>query len=96
MTYKIGYLYQRSADGQHWANGSGPLQENLRFASAHDSKDEAITAGARLIGSPSPMGEVVDAYLVAVRGNMHHVLGAVDRQGKLDRGYERNPIRMVR
>jgi len=89
MTYQIGYLYQTSTDGRDWANGMGPLQNNLKIVSAHATKTEALEAGAKLIGSPSPMGNVSDAYLVSLSAKTRQVLGAIRKDGTLDRGYAR-------
>lgn len=87
--YEIGYLYQTATDGRDWANGHGPLQNNLKIVSTHETKAEALEAGAKLIGSAAPMGRVADAYLVSLGAKTKQVLGAIRKDGTLDRGYAR-------
>jgi len=94
MTYQVGYLYQTSKDGRDFANGTGPLQNNLKIVSTHDTKDEALEAGAKLIGSPSPMGKVADAYLVRVTRGGSEVLGQIRKDSSLDRGYARPKVNL--
>jgi hypothetical protein len=89
MTYQVGYLYQTSADGRDFANGMGPLQNNLKIVSSHATKEGALKAGSRLIGSPSPLGKVADAYLVRVTRRTTEVLGGIREDGTLDRGWAR-------
>lgn len=89
MTYQVGYLYQTSSDGRDFANGAGPLQNNLKIVSTHSAKDEALRAGAKLIGSPSPMGKIADAYLVRRTARTMEVLGEIRNDGTLDRGWAR-------
>ena len=84
MTYQVGYLYQTSTDGRDFANGTGPLQNNIEIVSTHDTKHEALEAGAKLIGSPSPMGKVADAYLVRVTHMTTEVLGEIRKDGTLE------------
>jgi hypothetical protein len=90
MTYEIGYLYQTTSDGRDFANGHGPLQNNLKIiSSGHATRSEALAAGASSIGSPSPMGRIADAYLVRRTSRSMEVLGGVRRDGTLDRDWAR-------
>lgn len=64
--FRVGYLYQQSSDGRTWANGFGPVENNLKITSTHRTLTDALAAGQKLIGSPSPMGVVQDAYVVKI------------------------------
>jgi hypothetical protein len=86
MKYEVGYLYQTSDDGRTWANGFGPIKENLRIVSRHTSLREALAAGAKMIGSPSPMGQITDAYLVRRTSSSRRLLGEIRADGTLDEG----------
>ena len=87
MRYEVGYLYQRGDDGRSWANGHGPIAENLRIVGRYGTLASACWAGKQLIGSPSPMGTVSDAYVLAVTPRYITLLGSVREDGTLDRGY---------
>lgn len=66
-TYSIGYLTQRGADGRTWANGHGTVERNIRIvADGITDKSQAQDQAAKLIGAPSPMGTIADAYVLAV------------------------------
>lgn len=82
MTYEVGYLYQRSNDGRDWANSMGPIENNLHITSTHADRPAAIRAGANLIGSPSPMGKVADAYLVRRTKNSIQLLGEIRKMAR--------------
>lgn len=89
MKYQVGYLYQTDNSGRDFANGEGPLQDNLRIVSTHGSKADALQAGAKLIGSTSPMGVIADAYLVRATTKTTEVLGGIRKNGTLDSGWAR-------
>jgi hypothetical protein len=89
MTYEIGYLYQTTSDGRDFANGHGPLQNNLKIVSTHSTQQQAMAAGAKLIGSKSSMGTVADAYLVRRTSRTTQILGQIGSDAILDTGWAR-------
>ncbi len=90
MPYQVGYLCQTDGSGRDFANGIGPLQHNLRIVSSHNTKAEALQAGAKLIGSPSLLGTIADAYLVRTTARATEVLGGIRKDGTLDHKWARS------
>jgi len=89
MEYEIGYLYQRGDDGRTWANGHGPIEDNLHIVAHGLTRSQALAAGKTLIGGPSAMGTIGDAYLVRVTTRHRQLMGEIRADGTLDRGFER-------